>query len=84
MPLGEASRLQFGYGYQDVEIKTVGLVVPIQNFVNLYGTHFQEIRLSSGWSRNTYDQFPYPTRGTKPADICSGCFTCDFQFLVLL
>lgn len=63
LPLGEISRLQFGYGYQDVEIKSVGSVIPIQNFVNMYGTHFQEIRLSTGWSRNSYDQFPYPTRG---------------------
>lgn len=65
VPLGEISRLQFGYGYQDVEIKSVGYVIPIQNFVGLYGTHFQEIRLSSGWSRNSYDQFPYPTRGVN-------------------
>lgn len=63
VPLAEASSLQFGYGYQDVEIKSVGYVIPIQNFVKLYGTHFQQIRLSSGWSRNSYDQFPYPTRG---------------------
>ncbi len=62
-PLGEASSFQLGYGYQDVNIKSVGLVIPIQNFVNLYGQHFQEVRLSSGWSRNTYDQMPYPTRG---------------------
>ncbi|MDR3504296.1 MAG: outer membrane protein assembly factor BamA [Legionella sp.] len=62
-PLGEASSFQLGYGYQDVEIKSVGYVVPIQNFVTAYGRHFQEIRLSSGWARNSYDQFPYPTRG---------------------
>lgn len=62
-PLGEASSFQFGYGYQDVNIKTVGPVIPIQNFVNLYGSHFQEVRLTSGWSRNSYDQMPYPTRG---------------------
>ena len=62
-PLGEASSFQLGYGYQDVDIKSVGAVIPIQNFVNLYGTHFQEIRLTSGWSRNSYDQMPYPNRG---------------------
>jgi len=62
-PLGESSSFQLGYGYQDVNIKSVGMVIPIQNFVNLYGQHFQEVRLSSGWSRNTYDQMPYPTRG---------------------
>ncbi|CEG57993.1 outer membrane protein assembly factor BamA [Legionella fallonii] len=62
-PLGESSSFQLGYGYQDVNIKTVGPVIPIQNFVNLFGSHFQEIRLTSGWSRNGYDQLPYPTRG---------------------
>jgi outer membrane protein insertion porin family len=63
IPLGEASSFQLGYGYQDVNIKSVGMVIPIQNFVALYGQHFQEIRLTSGWNRNTYDQLPYPTRG---------------------
>lgn len=62
-PLGEATGLQLGYGYQDVLINSVGMVIPIQNYVALYGTHFQEIRLTAGWSRNTYDQMPYPTRG---------------------
>lgn len=62
-PLGEASSFQLGYGYQDVNIRSVGSVIPIQNFVALNGSHFQEIRLSSGWSRNTYDQMPYPTKG---------------------
>lgn len=62
-PLGEASSFQLGYGYQDVDIQSVGAVIPIQNFVALYGRHFQEVRLTSGWSRNSYDQMPYPTRG---------------------
>lgn len=62
-PLGEATGFQLGYGYQDVNIKSVGVVIPIQNFVSEYGNHFQEGRLSAGWSRNTYDQMPYPTQG---------------------
>jgi outer membrane protein insertion porin family len=63
--LSEASSIQFGYGYQNLQIKSVGVVQQIQNFVNLYGTNFNEIRLTGGWSRNTYDQLPYPTRGTN-------------------
>lgn len=62
-PLGDTSGFQLGYGYQDVDVKSAGSVIPIQNFVTMYGKHFQEIRLTSGWSRNTYDQMPYPTRG---------------------
>lgn len=61
--VGEKSSLQFGYGYQDQNIKSVGLVQQIQNFVNMYGRHFQEIRLTSGLSRNSYDTLPYPTSG---------------------
>lgn len=62
-PLSEASSLQLGYGYQDVNINSVGFVIPIQNFVALNGNHFQEGHLSAGWNRNSYDQMPYPTRG---------------------
>lgn len=62
-PLGEKSSFQLGYGYQDVNIRSVGLVLPIINFVALNGNHFQEVRLTSGWSRNSYDQMPYPNKG---------------------
>ncbi|KTD24006.1 outer membrane protein assembly factor BamA [Legionella maceachernii] len=61
--LSEYSSLQLGYGYQDLRIKSVGIVQQIQNFVLLHGRNFHQIRLTSGWSRNTYDQMPYPTKG---------------------
>ncbi|MBA2650683.1 MAG: outer membrane protein assembly factor BamA [Tatlockia sp.] len=61
--LSEYSSLQLGYGYQDLRIKSAGVVQPIINFVNAKGSDFHEIRLSAGWARNTYDQMPYPTRG---------------------
>ncbi|MBA2650585.1 MAG: outer membrane protein assembly factor BamA [Legionella sp.] len=64
-PLGEASTFQLGYGYQDIDIKSVGYVIPIQNFVALNGSRFQELRLTSGWNRNTYDQLPYPNEGVN-------------------
>lgn len=63
--LSENSSLQFGYGYQNLQIKSVGYVQQMQNFVSLYGTNFNEVRLTAGWNRNTYDQLPYPTRGTN-------------------
>ncbi|MCP0913174.1 MULTISPECIES: outer membrane protein assembly factor BamA [Legionella] len=63
--LSENSSMQLGYGYQGLNIKSVGTVQQIQNFVDLYGRNFDQIRLSSGWNRNTYDQMPYPTRGTN-------------------
>jgi outer membrane protein insertion porin family len=61
--LGEKSSLQLGYGYQGLGIKSVGIVQQIQNFVNQYGRDFNQIRLTSGWSRNSYDQMPYPNKG---------------------
>jgi outer membrane protein insertion porin family len=61
--LAENSSFQLGYGYQDLDIRSVGGVQQIQNFVAQNGKHFQEIRLLAGWSRNTYDQVPYPNSG---------------------
>jgi outer membrane protein insertion porin family len=63
VPLAEKSSVQFGYGYQGLRIQSVGRVLQIQNFVNEYGRNFNELRLTSGWSRNSYDQMPYPNRG---------------------
>lgn len=63
MLLSENSSLQFGYGYQNLYIKSVGIVQQIQNFVDRYGRNFQQVRLTGGWNRNTYDQLPFPTRG---------------------
>lgn len=65
VPLGEKNTLQFGYGYQGLQIQSVGNVLQIQNFVNDNGRNFNQARLMSGWSRNNYDQMPYPTRGTN-------------------
>ncbi len=61
--LGEKSSLQFGYGYQGLSINNVGIVQQIQNFVNLYGRDFNQIRLTLGWNRNGLDQMPYPRKG---------------------
>lgn len=63
--INEKSSYQLGYGYQGLDILTVGSVVQTQNFVNTYGSIFNEARLTSGWSRNTYDQMPFPKRGNN-------------------
>lgn len=65
VPLSEKSNLQFGYGYQGLRVQSVGRVMQIQNFVTDYGRDFNEIRLTTGWSRNSYDQMPYPTKGVN-------------------
>lgn len=61
--LSERSSIQGGYGYQNLHIKSLGAVPQIQNFVNLYGDNFNEIRFNAGWNRNSYDQLPFPNRG---------------------
>jgi len=68
--LSENSSVQLGLGYQDLDIRSTGGVPQIQNFVNVYGTKFHQIRLSGGWNRNTYDQMPFPQRGmNQQADV---------------
>jgi outer membrane protein insertion porin family len=63
--VGELSSAQLSYGFQGLNIKSIGGVQQIQNFVTLYGRYFNEIRLSAGWNRNSYDQMPYPTMGVN-------------------
>lgn len=63
IPIGEKTSFITGIGYQNLDIKSVGSVQQIQNFVDHYGRHFQEIRFTNTLSRNSYDQLPYPTSG---------------------
>lgn len=63
--LSETSSFQFGYGYQGLNILSTGYVQQIHNFIDLYGTDFNQIRFTAGWSRNSYDQLPYPNHGTN-------------------
>ena len=61
--VGEKSSVQFGYGYQGLRVQSPGRSLQIIDFVDTYGTTFDQARLSTGWNRNSYDQMPYPTRG---------------------
>ncbi len=61
--LGEASSMQFGFGFQNLYVKSAGSVQQIQNFVNEFGVKYDELRLTGGWSRNSYNQMPFPTSG---------------------
>lgn len=63
VPLNPQSQMQFGYGYQNLDIRSIGSVQQIQNFAAIAGSHFQELRFTLGLNRNSYDQFPYPKRG---------------------
>lgn len=63
--LSEYTSTQIGYGYQGLRVQSEGQVLQIINFLNNYGHNFDEFRLSAGLGRNTYDQMPYPNRGTN-------------------
>lgn len=63
--LGDAYGLQGGFGFQGIRVLSVGVVQQIQNFVDLNGRDFNEIRFTAGASRNTYDRMPYPQRGAN-------------------
>ncbi len=67
IPLSNKSAFQTGYGFQHVEINSVGSppVTQIQDFVDDNGDTFNEVRLKAGWSRSNYDQRPFPTSGTS-------------------
>jgi outer membrane protein insertion porin family len=61
--VGEKSSVQVGYGYQGLRVQSPGRSLQIINFVDTYGSTFDQARLSTGWNRNSYDQMPYPTKG---------------------
>src|SRR3990167_8821724 len=54
MLLGEKSNFQWSYGYQDLNTTKVS-TIQTQNFVNLYGNHYQYARLVGAWTRNSYE-----------------------------
>lgn len=63
MLLSERSSVQFGYGYQGINILNAGNITQIQNFQRTFGSDFYQVRLNAGWNRNSYDQMPYPNKG---------------------
>lgn len=60
--------LQFGFGYQDL-LLSIGSnpSLQLQNFVDTYGTHFNQILLTAGWARNRLDRAVFPTCGLYQA-----------------
>lgn len=65
--IGDTASVQFGYGLEHLDITSVGnpAARQIQNFVNQYGNKFTQLRLSTGWNNNSYDQQPFPTKGVN-------------------
>ena len=63
MIISNTSSIQFGYGYEHLNIRSDGGITQIQAFTAAEGTKFDQIRLTGGWINNRYDRFPFPTRG---------------------
>ncbi|MBV8801627.1 MAG: outer membrane protein assembly factor BamA, partial [Gammaproteobacteria bacterium] len=68
-PLGQDkdvfNRLQLGYGYEDtiVQLQNSSISQQVNDFSTEHGTHFQQIDLISGFSRDSRDRSIFPTRG---------------------
>lgn len=68
IPIGQAegvfNRVQLGYGYENYNIHlNNGPSNQVLDFVDDHGSHYQEIVLITGFSRDSRDRFIFPTRG---------------------
>ncbi|MBA4697099.1 MAG: outer membrane protein assembly factor BamA [Legionella sp.] len=63
--LSEKSSFQFGYGYQNLQVQSPGIVLQLRRFLETYGRNFHEIRLTGGWNANNYDKIPFPDAGSN-------------------
>jgi outer membrane protein insertion porin family len=65
-PLSLYSYLNLGYGVQHTDLRIGGAApTEVTNFTSLYGRTFDQILLTVGWLRRTYDVPVFPHRGTK-------------------
>lgn len=63
MPLSEYDYFSFGYGYEYLHVKQGDNSTQINNFISQHGDHFNNIKVTLGWMRNTYDRAILPTKG---------------------
>jgi outer membrane protein insertion porin family len=64
VPLTEDDRITFGYGFDHTEL-SIGndTAFELQQFKRKYGTEFNQVLLTAGWSHNGLDQAIFPTKG---------------------
>jgi outer membrane protein insertion porin family len=71
IPVGQddqvLSRTYFGLGYQDSIVYLIpgGVSEQINHFVTMHGTHFQELDVKMGYSRDSRDKAIFPTSGAE-------------------
>lgn len=63
IPLSEYNYLSFGYGYEYLKLKSGDGSVEINNFIANQGTRFNNLKITAGWTLNTYDRAILPTKG---------------------
>lgn len=65
IPLTNNSSLQIGGGLEHLKITSLGSspASALNNYINQFGTRYDEVRGTLGFNQTTYDQMPYPTKG---------------------
>ncbi len=64
VPMSEFDYLSFGYGYEYLELRAGNTQShTIQQFINEHGDDFNNVKLTAGWTHNTYDRAILPTKG---------------------
>lgn len=68
IPIGQEqgvfNRIQLGYGYDNIMVDVHGgASIQVQNFTQEHGTHYQELELITGFSRDSRDRYIFPTNG---------------------
>lgn len=68
IPIGQEqgvfNRLQLGYGYENTVLNlSDNPSLQVKNFVHDHGSHFQQLDITTGFSRDSRDRYIFPTRG---------------------
>ena len=66
VPISDYDRLDFGYGYEYTRI-SVGRnpAEEITNYIRQYGNRFNQYKINGGWSRSTYNNSIFTTKGIR-------------------
>jgi outer membrane protein insertion porin family len=71
IPLSDTHSFDVGFGLERLSIKNLRpggnqetIAKELRNFVASYGKVFHQGKITAGWSRSSYDQFPFPKRGS--------------------
>ena len=67
-PISNYQRFNLGGGFEHVKLGVNdNNSTAVKNFVDTYGTTFNQMLLTAGWSYNTFNRFIFPTKGLRQA-----------------